>query len=120
VSAHPPHPPPKKEARRHPRYELYASVELHRGGESLILPARNLSLGGVSLGSDGNDLSKFTVGSELDVLVFDAIDESNPPVRAAARVLRHDGDYLALMWAATDPDTTKKLATLLETLRPKR
>jgi hypothetical protein len=111
---------PKNEKRQHPRYELYATVELHDGGETLVLPARNLSLGGVSLASDGHDLSGFTAGQTLDVLVFDAIDVEAAPVRAPAKVIRRDRDTLALMWTLTDPQQSEKLAHLLESLKPKK
>ena len=111
---------PKKNTRRHPRFELFASVELHRGDETVILPARNLSLGGVSLDADGHDLSRFEVGVVIDVLIFDAVDETTPPVRSPARVLRHDETGLALMWNATDPKVADVLATFLRKLQPRR
>jgi hypothetical protein len=115
--------PPKgqrKNTRRHPRFELFASVELHDGEETVVLPARNLSLGGVSLAADGHDLTRFHVGSIIDVLIFDAVDESTPPVRAPARVQRHDPDSMALMWNATDPHVAELLASLLRKLQPRR
>lgn len=111
---------PKKEKRRHPRFELYASVELRGAGETLILPARNLSLGGVSLAADGHDLSSFADGRSFEVMIFDAVDEANPPVRAPAKVIRHDADGMALMWTISDPEMSEKLARLLETLKPKK
>src|SRR5689334_462396 len=91
VSETPP-PPPRPNLRRHARYELLASVEVHQGDETLILPARNLSLGGIYLGSDGNDLRRFKVGTSVEVLLFNAVDETHPPVRAGATIVRHDDD----------------------------
>jgi hypothetical protein len=116
----PPPPPRKKENRRHPRYELFASVEITRGDETLILPARNLSLGGVSLAADGNDLSRFAVGAEVSVDVFDLSDETRPPVRAPAVVLRHERGAVALMWRGEDPRVARDLALLLEVLKPQK
>jgi hypothetical protein len=111
----------RKEARRHPRFELFASVELQQNQETVVLPARNLSLGGVSLAADGHDLSHFGDGTVIDVLIFDALDENTEPVRASARILRHDPDgSMALMWNATDPKVAGLLATLLQKLKPRK
>jgi hypothetical protein len=113
----PPPPPPKPNLRRHPRFELLASVELHLGDETLILPARNLSLGGIYLGSDGHDLGAFPVGAALEVLVFDAVDEARPAVRAQAVVVRHEQAGMALRWK-TDGAVIRELEVLLEALKP--
>ena len=114
-----PPPPPHKNTRKHERFELYASVELHGHGETLILPARNISLGGVQLATDGHDLSGFAVGAELDLLVFDALNEKKKPARLRAQVVRHDEAGMALMWSSTDSDAATKLAALLDTMQPK-
>jgi hypothetical protein len=114
-----PPPPPKKDGRKHPRYEMMASVEVHSGAETVILPARNISLGGVYLARDGHDLSGFGLGAELQLLVFDALDERHEPVRLAGQVVRHDALGMALMWAYSDPETPNKLGRLLEALHSK-
>jgi hypothetical protein len=115
-----PPPPPKKNARKHERYDIFASVEVLGGGEAVILPARNISLGGVYLTADGHDLSVFTVGTQLEVLVFDALDDRQEPVRLAGQVVRHDAVGMALMWAYADPKVAVKLGALIETLhKPK-
>jgi hypothetical protein len=98
---------------------MYASVELLRHGETVILPALNISLGGVFLGGDGHDLSEFAVGSELEVQVFDALSERKPPVRLQARVMRQDPSGIALQWTSTDADCARQLAKLLASMRPK-
>jgi hypothetical protein len=98
---------------------MYASVELHAADETLLLPARNISLGGVYLTSDGHDLGMLEVGMELEVVVFDALNESRKPVRLVGEIVRHDGDGLALMWADSDPDVALSLAKLLNRLQPK-
>ena len=113
----PPAPPPSgSNQRKHPRFELLASVELRRGAESLILPARNLSLGGVFLGSDGSDLSAFKLNETLEVLLFDAVDDTRPPVRATASVVRHDEGGMALRWQE-NPRTTQELTWLIDGLK---
>jgi hypothetical protein len=98
---------------------MYASVELHAADEAIVLPARNISLGGVYLSADGHDLAAFEVGLELEVLVFDALNEKRKPVRLVGEIVRHDGDGIALMWADSDPDVAIKLAKLLDQLQPK-
>ncbi len=114
----PPAPPARGQARRHPRYELFASVEVHHGEATLVLPARNISLGGLYLAADGNDLSVLTMGDVVEVMLFDAIDEGKPTVRADAMVVRLDVDGVAITWASTDPVVAHKLASLLERLNP--
>jgi PilZ domain len=114
----PPSTPESSEARRHPRFELLASVEIHRGEETLILPARNVSQGGIYLGSDGNDLSSFGVGHVIEVLLFDAADESRQPVRGNAAVVRRDPSGMALTWS-DDPALAASIAALLVSLRAK-
>jgi len=110
--------PPSKEARRHPRFELFATVELHHGEETLVLPARNISLGGLYLTADGNDVTHLAVGDIVEVTLFDAIDEGKPFVRGDAQVVRQDEDGVALTWASADPVVARKLASLLERLNP--
>jgi PilZ domain-containing protein len=98
---------------------MYASVELHGESETVLLPARNISLGGVYLTADGHDLGGFAVGTELEVLVFDALDDTREPVRLVGEVVRHDSDGLALMWADSDPAAALALADLLDQLQPR-
>ena len=98
---------------------MFASVEVHGAGETVILPARNISLGGVYLTADGHDLASFAVGTQLELLVFDALDDNHEPVRLAGQVVRHDDLGLALMWAYSDADTAQKLGALLESLQQK-
>ena len=49
-------------------------------------------------------------------LVFNAVDESHPPVRAGATVVRHDRDGVGLKWNE-DGDTLGALTSLLEAIR---
>jgi PilZ domain-containing protein len=113
----PPPPPKPKETRRHPRFELFASVELHAEEETLVLPARNISLGGVYLAADGHDLGALEVGMEIEVLVFDALDESRRPVRLVGEVVRLEEHGVALMWADSDPDVARNVTRLLHRLQ---
>jgi hypothetical protein len=115
----PPPPPQPKNTRRHQRFEMYASVELHAAQETLVLPARNISLGGVYLSADGHDLAILEIGMELEVLVFDALDERRRPVRLFGEVVRLDEHGVALMWADSDPEIARNVARLLHRLQPK-
>ena len=115
----PPAPPAGPEdARRFPRFELFASVELAHEDTTLVLPARNISLGGMFLSADGNDLTVFPVGEEVEVMLFDALDEGQTAVRALATVVRRDAEGLGLTWASTDPVVARQLASLLARLNP--
>ncbi len=83
-----------------------------------MLPARNISLGGVYLASDGHDLGLLEIGIELEVVIFDAIDERRPPLRIVGEVVRRDEHGVALMWADSDPDVARELTSLLNRLQP--
>lgn len=115
----PPPPPQRKDQRKHVRYELLASVEVRQGEDTLILPARNLSLGGIYVGSDGHDLSQFQVGSRVELLLFDAANETNPAVRGAARVVRHDAGGIAMAWEPDDA-AVRAIKQLLGALQAQR
>ena len=96
-----------------------ASVELHDGAETTVLPAKNLSLGGIYVASDGNDLvDAFGIGHVVEVLVFNAADENHPAVRGKAKVVRFDAEGMALKW---EPDigVQKHLAKLLDAIKPR-
>jgi hypothetical protein len=97
---------------------MFATVELHAAEETLVLPARNISLGGVYLTADGHDLAMLELGMELEVLVFDALDESRRPVKLTGEVVRVEADGVALMWADSDPDVARNVARLLHRLQP--
>lgn len=115
--AAPPPPPKPKNTRRHPRFEIFASVELHAAKETVVLPLRNISLGGAYLSADGHDLAAFDVGMEIEVLVFDVLNEQRKPVTLVGEIVRHDGEGLALMWADSDPDIALRLVQLLDQIQ---
>ena len=96
---------------------MFATVEVHAAAETLVLPARNISLGGVYLSADGHDLSALAVGVELEVVVFDALDESRRPVRLVGEVVRLEKNGVALMWADSDPDVARNITLLLRRLQ---
>lgn len=97
---------------------MFATVELHGARETLVLPARNISLGGLYLSADGHDLGVLEVGLELEVVVFDALDEERHPVRLLGEVVRLDEHGVALMWADSDPEVARNVAFLLRRLHP--
>jgi hypothetical protein len=96
-----------------------ASVELHDGAETAVLPAKNLSLGGIYVSADGNNLiDAFGIGHVVEVLVFDAGDETRPAVKGKAKVVRFDVEGMALKWEP-ELNTQKQLAKLLESIKPR-
>ena len=98
---------------------MYASVEVKASSETMILPALNISLGGVYLAADGHDLTGVALGSRLDVQVFDALDETKRPVRLNAEVVRFDDQGIALRWLSVDALEASELSRLMDTLKPK-
>jgi hypothetical protein len=115
----PPPPPPGAPARRHPRFELIAQVELRRGEEVVVLPVGNISAGGVfvklergaSLGlSSGDAVSVFVAAEEGDEDLAFGMD---------AVVVHVDGGGgdrpagVGLMWTSTDAAPVAILSRLL-------
>jgi hypothetical protein len=85
------------ERRRAARRELYASVEVAGGDQVLILTVRNLSVTGVLVASDGQDLAAFVVGRSYPIVIFDPENERYQ-VELVARVVRKQPDSMALTW----------------------
>lgn len=98
---------------------MLASVEVKASSETMLLPALNISLGGVYLAADGHDLTGLALGSRLDVQVFDALDEHKQPVRLDAEVVRFDAQGMALKWLSSDARQAAELQRLLDSLQPK-
>src|SRR5260370_35467293 len=88
------------ERRRYPRHDLYAHVEL-KGDKRLILSMRDISVAGVFLVAEGNDLSQFAVGSDQDLVILNP-DDPALSVSVRARVVRRAPDGLALAWKAPE------------------
>jgi hypothetical protein len=112
-------PPLPKERRRHPRLELFAAVRVAVDDETLVLYARNVSLGGIALDATAEELEHFPPGSEHEVMLFDAADEKRPPVNLRGHVVRHDADGLALMWSSTTAAAAAGIGRLLGALKPR-
>ena len=93
-------------------------MQLRHGADTVVLPARNISLGGLFLDADDKKLKGFAVGDVVEVQLFELSEEGESAVRADASVIRNDGKGLALSWASTDPVMARKLADLLERLNP--
>ena len=91
-------PPSQSRPRRYPRLELRAFVEVRADGAMLQLPVRNISRGGVLVGAAGEDLSAFSVGDLLHVMIVDAAGDLDAAADVAGRVVRHDGSGMALSW----------------------
>lgn len=87
--------------RQHERVELYATVTFNAADETFILSVSNLSLGGVFLLADGQDLSKVTVGGEHEIAITDG-DDPQKEVVVRARVLRREAAGIALKWVGED------------------
>jgi hypothetical protein len=92
--------------RKHPRVELLASVELASGQGMTILRVRNISVGGVFVCSDGQDLSSFVVGSRHELVIFTPSDAQRE-LLVRGRVVRHEPDGMALEWRADDTASLK-------------
>ncbi len=50
-----PPPPPGSERRRHPRFDVLAQIEIRGTDSTLVLPLRNISLGGAYVEFDSDD-----------------------------------------------------------------
>ena len=106
---------PGREQRRHPRFELFAAVEIVGSSETLILHAVNISLGGVLLASDGHSLAEYPVGASVDVLIFDPQSTTRRAVRTPATVVRHEDKGMALQWEMGE-SVSRHLGRLLKSL----
>ena len=100
--------------RRHARFELYASVEIRRGEERLVLSVQNISVAGVLLLADGHDLSSLAVGALHELVVFDRNDQATQ-VKLVARVARRPPEGVAFTWS--DEDAMFEIAALLGKLK---
>jgi len=83
----PPPPPKKAERRAHPRVDLLAQVQVNRRSEVHILPAINVSRGGLFLKTDPERTPDLTAGVEVELLIFPA-DGEGEDVALDAEVVR--------------------------------
>jgi len=116
--------------RRHERYNVYAQVELAHDGELVILPVRNLSLGGAFVEAPIGEYPKIKVGSRFEVALSlgDDLDEEDgaplPSVscRCFGKVARRDRANppgFALIFEQLTPAELKNLRELIAAA-PKR
>lgn len=74
--------------RAHPRFELLAQVQVRRELEVHIMPAVNISGGGVFVRGEPTDYPELRPGTELELVIFDADDPSGGDVAVRAAVAR--------------------------------
>lgn len=60
------------ERRNHPRYELFAQIQLSQDAEIYVMSTENISEGGVFVQGDPEDFPSLDVGSEVELLLFPA------------------------------------------------
>jgi hypothetical protein len=116
-----PPPPPGSERRQHPRYEVLAQVEIRGGESTLVVPVRNLSVGGLYVDLESHDPAGFGPGQRATVFL-DASEGGNDPelvVSREAEILRidHRGAGMALRWTLAEVEVIERLARILEVLR---
>ena len=116
----PPPPPGSKERRAHTRFQLYAQIELHHGGEVSVLPVSNISAGGVAVTLGPGEMP----GVNLHDTVTVFLHHEEHHVTAAAEVVRVSlggggkPPSFALMWTDENPKIAQQLAELLGSLTP--
>src|SRR5262249_41865880 len=102
------------EKRRHPRQKLDGLIKVTDGEwtETLVLPAENVSLGGIWLSTAQSDQSRLKLGERYELLL---VDEGRAPIRLSAKVARHDGEGTAFEWSEEDPHTRSLVEQLIKT-----
>lgn len=83
------------------------------------LPVRNISRGGVLVGTAGVDLSIFALGEMLAVTIVDASGDLDSAARVDGRVVRHDAGGMALSWDENDA-AVRDAGTFLDRFYSKR
>ena len=101
------------EQRQHPRFEVFASVELKRGDDTLVLAVKDISLGGIYVSADSHDVGALKIGSIHELHVFDALDASGPAVFRRAVVVRHTSEGVGLSWTGGGDGSLEKLVERL-------
>lgn len=122
-----PPPPPGSERRRHPRYEVLAQVEISDTEEAtLIVPVRDISAGGISVGLDGDSTSGDTIhlapGERVTVFLDVGVEKDGRPLHVTldAEVVRIvDGDKpgAAFRWVFADATVAERFEQVLDYLR---
>jgi hypothetical protein len=121
-----PPPPPGSERRQHPRFEVLAQVEIRGGENTLVVPVRNISVGGLYVDLDDHDpavLGASLAAGQRATIFFDASDgDDELVVSREADILRIDRPEvgrggMAMRWTAVEPEVAEHFARVLEVLR---
>lgn len=122
-----PPPPPGSERRQHPRYEVLAQVEISDTEEAtLVVPVRDISAGGISVGLDGDGATGDTIhlapGERVTVFLDAGVESDGRPLHVTvdAEVVRiHDGDKpaAAFRWVFADAGVAERFERVLDYLR---
>jgi hypothetical protein len=82
--------PAQPDRRAHPRYELYAQVQVAREREVHIMRARHISRGGLFIQGHPETYPDLQVGARVEVVVFDADHPGRDDISLDAQVVRGD------------------------------
>lgn len=83
--------PVEHEKREHPRFELFAQVQVARESEVHIMSAQRISRGGIFVQGEPTAYPDLQVGTQVEVVVFDADNPGREDLSLAARIVRVDG-----------------------------
>jgi hypothetical protein len=100
------------EERAWPRFEVYAVVRARHGDDLLILSVKNISLGGVFVVADAAARVHFPLGTEHDLTLLAAHEESESSIALGAMTLRHEDDGVAFMITRKDERLAEMIAQL--------
>lgn len=115
--------------RKHPRFEIVAQVQLGADGDVLIYPAGNLSLGGVFVNVNLEEVPFLAIGAVLDVTITGIAsgaadgDAEAPPehvVSTKAKIVRVDekAPGLALEFKPLSPQSLASVKALIGSGKP--
>lgn len=91
-----PPPPPGSERRQFPRYDVLAQVEIRGGDSTLVVPVRNISVGGLYVDLESHDLDGLgpaLMPGQRATIFLDASEDGEDPDLAVSReaeILRID------------------------------
>lgn len=140
-----PPPPPGSERRQFPRYEVLAQVEIRGGDSTLVVPVRNISVGGLYVDLESHDLDGLgpaLMPGQRATIFLDAGEGGDDPDLAVSReaeILRIDRPSgrprersdehpsgpasgggqagMALRWTLAEVEVIERLAHILAVLR---
>ncbi len=118
-------PPGAAERRRHPRYELFAQLQLRSGGEVALLTIDNISAGGLRIALGTGEYPGVRVGDDVSVFLDLGDDEVGKPLTldAQAEIVRVDlggperPAAIALMWTSQEATFTSQLSHILRAVK---